>query len=124
MNEWNFFAWSSVGNLIMVAPLLTDKGVRRDTLNFFGNHTSAIGALLSEETFHFLGVICSISAYALGSVSLVTTVGALQPFMTLISVVALSQIKPGLLNEELNSSTLVQKFMSVVLVSIGIYFIY
>jgi drug/metabolite transporter (DMT)-like permease len=124
MNEWNFFAWSSVGNLIMVAPLLTDEGVRRETLDFFGNHTSAIGALLSEETFHFLGVICSISAIALGSVSLVTTVGALQPFMTLISVVALSQFKPGLLNEELNSSTLVQKFMSVVLVSIGIYFVY
>ena len=124
MNEWNFFAWSSVGNLIMVAPLLTDKGVRRDTLNFFGNHTAAIGALLSEETFHFFGVICSISAFALGSVSLVTTVGALQPFMTLISVLALSQLKPGLLNEEINSSTLVQKFMSVVLVAVGIYFIY
>lgn len=124
MNEWNLFAWSSVGNLIMVAPLLTDKGVRRDTLNFFENHMSAIVPLLSEETFHFLGVICSISAYALGSVSLVTTVGALQPFMTLISVVAVSQFKPGLLNEELNSNTLVQKFISVVLVCIGIYFIY
>ena len=124
MNEWNLFAWSSVGNLLMVAPLLTDKGVRRDTLNFFGNRTSAIGALLSEETFHFFGVICSISAYALGSVSMVTTVGALQPFMTLISVLALSQFKPGLITEELNSNTLVQKFMSVVLVSIGIYFIY
>jgi hypothetical protein len=124
MNEWNLFAWSSVGNLIMVAPLLTDKEVRKDTLNFFGNHTSAISALLSEETFHFFGVICSIAAFALGSVSQVTTVGALQPFMTLISVLALSQLKPGLLNEEINSSTLVQKFMSVVLVAVGIYFIY
>lgn len=124
MNEWNLLAWSSVGNLIMVAPLLTDKGVRRDTLNFFENHTSAIVPLLSEEIFHFLGFVCSISAYALGSVSLVTTVGALQPFMTLISVVAVSQFKPGLLNEELNSNTLVQKFISVVLVCIGIYFIY
>ncbi len=124
MNEWNLFAWSSVGNLIMVAPLLTDEGVRRDTLNFFGNHTSAIGALLSEETFHSLGVICSISAIALGSVSLVTTVGTLQPFMILISVVALSQFKPGLICEELNSGALVQKFMSVVLVSIGICFVH
>lgn len=124
MNEWNLFAWSSVGNLIMVAPLLTDEGVRRDTLNFFGNHKSAIGALLSEETFHSLGVICSISAIALGSVYLVTTVGTLQPFMTLISVVALSQFKPGLITEELNSNALVQKFMSVVLLSIGICFIY
>jgi hypothetical protein len=55
---------------------------------------------------------------------MVTTVGALQPFMTLISVIVLSQFKPGLITEELNSNTLVQKFMSVVLVSIGIYFIY
>jgi drug/metabolite transporter (DMT)-like permease len=124
MNEWNLFAWSSVGNLLMVAPLLTDEGVRRDALNFFGNHTSAIGALLSEETFHSLGVICSISAIALGSVSLVTTVGTLQPFMILISVVALSQFKPGLISEELNSGALVQKFMSVVLVSIGICFVH
>ncbi|VVB63186.1 EamA-like transporter family protein [uncultured archaeon] len=124
MNEWNFFAWSSVGNLIMAAPLLTNEGVRKDTLNFFENHTSAIGALLYQGTFHSLGVICSISAIALGSVSMVATVGALQPFMTLISVVALSQFKPGLITEELDSSVLMQKFMSVVLVSIGIYFIY
>jgi uncharacterized membrane protein len=124
MNEWNLFAWSSVGNLIMVAPLLADEGVRRETLNFFGNHTSAIGALISEETFHSLGMICSISAIALGSVSLVTTVGTLQPFMTLISVVALSQFKPGLISEELNSGALMQKFMSVVLVSVGICFIH
>lgn len=124
INEWNLFAWSSLGNLIMVVPLLADKGVRKDTLNFFRGSKSAIGALLSEEAFHFLGVICSIFAYALGSVSLVTTVGALQPFMTLMSVVALSQFKPGLFNEELSSSTLVQKFMSVILVSIGIYFMY
>jgi len=124
MNEWNLFAWSTMGNSIMIAPLLADKRVRRDTLNFFRNRTTAIGALLSEETFHSLGVICSIYAIALGSVSMVTTVGALQPFMTLISVVALSQFKPSLIIEEINSSALAQKFMSVVLVSIGIYFIY
>jgi uncharacterized membrane protein len=123
MNEWNLFAWSSLGNLLMVVPLLANKSVRIGALNFFGNGRSAIGALLSEETFHFLGLICSISAYALGSVSLVSTVGALQPFITLMSVVALSQFKPGLLDEDLTSNTLIQKILSVILVSIGIYFI-
>jgi hypothetical protein len=108
----------------MVVPLLADKRIRSETLSFFGNRRIAIGALFSEEIFHFFGVICSISAYALGSVSLVTTVGALQPFVTLISVIALGQFKPGIIDEELGSKTLAQKFISVILVSAGIYFIY
>lgn len=124
MDEWNLFAWLSLGNLIMVMPLLANKEVRRGSFSLFANSKIAIGALLSEEIFHFLGVICSISAYALGSVSLVTTVGALQPFITLISVIGLSQFRPGLIEEELSSSTLVQKFISVILVLAGIYLIY
>lgn len=123
MDEWNLFAWTSAGNLLTVVPLLANKSVRNGTLSFFGNGKSAIFALLSGETFHFLGLICSISAYALGSVSLVSTVGALQPFVTLISVVALSQFKPGVLDEDITSNTLVQKSLSVVLLSMGIYLI-
>jgi hypothetical protein len=99
MNEWNFFAWSSLGNLIMVLPLMANMGVRKETLNFLGNRTMALGALFSEEAFHFLGVICSIFALALGSVSLVTSVEALQPFTTLISVVVISLFKPGCLTK-------------------------
>jgi drug/metabolite transporter (DMT)-like permease len=124
MDEWSLFAWASLGNLLMVVPLLANRGVRKATLNFFGIGKKSIGALLSGEVFHFIGVICSIFAYSLGSVSLVTTIGALQPFMTLISVVALSQIKPGLIDEELSSNTLLQKFISVLILCVGIYFIY
>ena len=124
MNEWNFFAWSSLGNLIMVLPLMTNTGVRKETLNFFGNRTTAVGALFSEEIFHFLGVICSIFALALGSVSLVTSVEALQPFTTLISVVVISQFRPGVIDEDLSSNALIQKFVSIILVSVGIYFMF
>jgi len=124
MNEWNLFAWSSIGNLIVLFPLLADRSIRRASFSFFTNRKIAVGVLLSEEVFHFLGVMCSISAYAMGSVSLVSTVGALQPFITLISVIGLSQFRPGMIDEELSSGALAQKFVSVILVSIGICLIY
>ncbi len=107
----------------MLMPLLFDKEIRRGSFAFFSVSKISLGALLSGEAFHFVGVICSISAYALGSVSLVSTVGALQPFITLISVIGLSQFRPGLIEEELSSNTLAQKFISVILVSAGIYLI-
>ncbi len=71
----------------------------------------------------FLGIIFSIFAYALGSVALVTSVGALQPMLTLILVVALGLFLPGRVKEELDRNSLVQKGLSFVVVVIGIYFV-
>ncbi len=123
MDEWDLYIWSSLGDLIGSMPLLMNRGVRCEVSEFFGKGSMAIGALLSEEVFQFLGIIFSIFAYAAGSVTLVTSVGALQPIITLGLVIALGIFLPGVLKEELDRNSLIQKSTSFILVIVGIYFI-
>lgn len=123
VDEWQLYVWSSFGSLMAAMPLLIDSAVRNEVQGFFGSGTSAIGGLISEETFMFLGIIFSIFAYALGSVALVTSVGALQPILTLILVVVLGLFLPGRVKEELDRNSLFQKSLSFIIVLIGIYFV-
>jgi transporter family protein len=123
MNEWQLYAWSSLGSLMAALPLLLNPSVRVEVLGFFKSGTSAVGTLVSEETFMFLGIIFSIFAYALGSVALVTSVGALQPMMTLILVVVLGIFLPGRVKEELDRNSLIQKGLSSIVIIIGIYLV-
>jgi len=118
--EWDIYTWTSVGNLIAILPMLRDGGLRTEISSFFRNGAPAIGSLLGEECFHFTGTMFSMSAYALGSVSLVTLIGTLEPFMTMITVAMLSRFWPGVLQEEIN----LQKIAAIVCLLIGIYFIY
>lgn len=123
VDEWQLYVWSSFGSLMAAMPLLIDPAVRNEVQGFLGSGTSAIGGLISEETFMFLGIIFSIFAYALGSVALVTSVGALQPILTLILVVVLGLFLPGRVKEELDRNSLFQKSLSFMIVLIGIYFV-
>lgn len=123
LSEWDLYTWSSLGNLIASMPLLANSGVRGEVSGFLGKGNFAIGALLSEEAFQFLGMIFSIFAYAAGSVAMVTSVGALQPIITLMLVLALGIILPGLLKEETDRNSLIQKSISFIFVAAGIYFI-
>ncbi len=124
MDEWNLYAWSSVGNLVAIFPFLTNRMLWKGLSSSFCGGAFAISCLLFEESFHFLGTLFSISAYALGSVSLVTSIGALEPFITLMSVLALSRVVPNALNEEASASTLVQKLLGMTGLCAGVYFIY
>lgn len=123
MNEWQLYIWTSLGSLITVMPLLASPSVRKGMMGFFDNGLSAVGALISEETFMFLGIIFSIFAYALGSVTLVTSVGALQPVLTLLLIIVLGIFLPGKVKETLDRNSLIQKSLSFAIVIVGIYFV-
>jgi drug/metabolite transporter (DMT)-like permease len=126
INEWNLYIWSSLGSLIAVLPFMGISSIRCEVKTFFGQGGYAVGALISEETFQFLGVIFSFFAYAIGSVTLVSSVGALQPFMTMLFILCLGVLVPKLakvMNEKTDWSSLKQKGISFVIVAIGIYFV-
>jgi uncharacterized membrane protein YqaE (UPF0057 family) len=63
-----------------------------------------MAAILLEEIFDFMGRLFSIFAFALGPIALVSAVGAIQPTVTLIYILALSQFVPGIL-EDINRKT-------------------
>ncbi|MDD1750025.1 MAG: DMT family transporter [Methanothrix sp.] len=126
LDEWNLYIWSSLGSLMVVLPFMGIRSVRSEVKSFFNQGGVAVGALISEETFQFLGIIFSIFAYAIGSVTLVSSVGALQPIMTVLLILGLGILAPKLakaMNEKTDWSSLKQKGISFVAVAIGIYFV-
>jgi len=126
INEWNLYIWSSLGSMIVVLPLMSITSIRSEVKNFFSQGGLAVGALISEETFQFLGIIFSLFAYAIGSVTLVSSVGALQPIVTVLIILVLGVFMPEiakLMNEKTDWSSLKQKGVSFVVVVIGIYLV-
>jgi hypothetical protein len=124
IDEWNLYIWSSLGSLMAVLPLMGISSIRSEVKSFFGQGGLAVGALISEETFQFLGIIFSIFAYAIGSVTLVSSIGALQPIMTVLIILSLGVLTPKLanvINEKTDWCSLKQKGFSFLVVAIGIY---
>jgi drug/metabolite transporter (DMT)-like permease len=126
MDEWHLYTWSSLGGIMVVLPLLSKQSIRSEVTDFFAGGGVAVGALISEEIFQFLGLIFSMFAYAIGSVTLVSSVGALQPILTVLLILGLGVLAPKLakeMNERTDRRALVQKGISFLVVMIGIYFV-
>ncbi len=126
IDEWNLYIWSSLGGLMVVLPLMGKQSIRSEVTSFYRSGGIAVGALISEETLQFLGLIFSIFAYAIGSVTLVSSVGALQPILTVLLILALGALAPKLakeMNESTDRRSLIQKGFSFMVVLVGIYFV-
>ncbi len=126
IDGWDLYVWSSLGSLMVVLPLMGISTIRTEVKSFFSQGGLAVGALISEETFQFLGIIFTIFAYAIGSVTLVSSIGALQPIMTVLIILGLGVLTPKLanvINEKTDWCSLKLKGISFFVVAIGIYFV-
>ncbi len=123
LDEWHLIMWSSLGNLLVALPLLALKEIRREAFRYYRGGAFLFSALLADELFDFLGRGSFIFAYAVGSVSLVSSVAALQPFLTLLYVILLGIFVPGILKEELDSRTLILKISALFLIAVGVYLV-
>ena len=123
MNEWHLILWSSLGSLLFVLPLLGRKAVRKEVAGYFRSGPFLLSALLADELFDFLGRGAFIFAYAAGSVALVSSVAALQPFITLVYVILLGLLVPGILREELDRKTMAQKTLAIIMIVAGVYLV-
>jgi uncharacterized membrane protein len=123
MDEWHLIMWSSFGNLVIVLPILIEKEIRSEAIGYFRGGRYLLAGLLADEIFDFLGRGALIFAYALGSVALVSSVAALQPFITLVYVILMGMFIPGILVEELDSKTLALKLSALLLIIIGVYLV-
>jgi uncharacterized membrane protein len=123
INEWHLILWSSIGSLLAVLPLLYHEPVRSEFIAYFRRGPFLLSALLADELFDFLGRGAFIFAYSVGSVALVSSVAALQPFITLIYVVLLGLFVPGILQEELDRKTMALKTVAILLIAVGVYLV-
>jgi drug/metabolite transporter (DMT)-like permease len=123
MDEWHLILWSSIGSLLAVLPLLARAEIRRETIRYLFSAPSLLFSLLADEFFDLAGRGSFIFAYALGSAALVSSVSALQPFITLIYVILLGLIRPGMLEEEMDKRTLLLKLAALIMIIAGVYLI-
>jgi uncharacterized membrane protein len=123
MDEWHLILWSSLGSMLAVLPLLGVEKIRKEAMTYFRSGPFLLCALMADEVFDFLGRGAFIFAYSFGSVALVSSVSALQPFITLIYVILLGLFVPGILQEELDRKTIALKTLAIVLIVAGVYLV-
>ncbi len=123
MNEWHLILWTSLGGFMMVLPLLGKFEIRKEVSEYLRISPYIFSVLLADELFDFLGRSAFIFAYSLGSVALVSSVSALQPFITLFYVVLLGLFVPGIMPEEMGRKTIALKIAAILLIVAGVYLV-
>jgi len=122
MSEWHLMLWSSLGSLLAVLPILARSNLRQEALPTAGG-PGLLSAMLADELFDLLGRGAFIFAYAAGSVALVSSVSALQPFITLLYVLLLGLAYPGMLVEEMDRRSLALKCAAIIMIVAGVYLV-
>ncbi|MDD1733381.1 MAG: EamA family transporter [Methanothrix sp.] len=123
MTEWHLILWSSLGSFLAILPILWHKEMRRECKAYVRGGAFLFLALFANEILDFLGRGAFIFAYAQGSVALVSSLAALQPFITLLYVILLGRFFPGVLVEEMDRKALVIKVAAVLLIVAGVYLV-
>jgi drug/metabolite transporter (DMT)-like permease len=116
LNYWSTFFWVRMGTLFSIPILFTQfnsfiKIVKKTPL-------TAIYLSL-REILSGSGVYLSVIAYSLGPVSLVSALIQVEPLVVLFMVIFLSIFKPKILKEELKSSILLLKIISIAMIVAG-----
>ncbi len=123
MSEWHLMLWSSLGSLIAVLPILAKSRLRQEAFSYLWSGPRLFSAMLADELFDLLGRGAFIFAYAAGSVALVSSVAALQPFITLLYIVILGLAYPGILVEEMDRRTVALKGAAIIMIVAGVYLV-
>ena len=126
IDAWHLYTWSSLGTLAAAVPIMAVSSTRHEVAGFFTTGRHALGALMFEETFQFLGIIATIFAYSAGSASMVSSICALQPILTVGLILAIGFFIPKIaseIQERTDRRALIQKSLSFAVVLVGIYFV-
>lgn len=124
MTEWHLLLWSSLGSFLSILPVFWHREMRRECFSYLRAGAFLFLALFANEILDLLGRGAFIFAYGQGSISLVSSLAALQPFITLIYVILLSRLFPGVLVEEMDGKTIAIKVTAVLLIVAGVYLIF
>lgn len=117
------FVWSRIGSFLGVLLLLFVPDWRRSIVDY-RKETKApknVFFFLSVRLLAALAFIMLNWAISLGNVAMVNALQGIQYLFLIIIVVILSSRYPKILNEEVGRGVLVQKFIGVMLVCLGMF---
>ena len=115
---WTIFSYIRMGTIIALIPIFY-LGFP-DLISIVREHgKKVVGVISLNESLNLVGVLFITIATAVSYVTLVNALSSVQPFFVLLFVVILSIFYPKILKEEIGKSTVLLKFIAVVLMFIG-----
>lgn len=120
MDFWNIFALRSVGLGAVLMGLGYHKNIVLETRLILSNKPALALFVVAEIFFAPIAMVVMLIAFALGPVTLTSTIIATRPFWVFVISAALSTPYLKLLNEPITKASLPVKLLSTVLVVAGI----
>lgn len=115
--------WTTLFSLFLTSGMLVFSGPRNSLLHYLRHMKSDIVYLIVEGAFIFVGTAASMAAISMAPVTVVKSIGALQPLIILLYALILRPIFPRIFHENRSKKRTVFKVLLFVLTIIGTYFV-
>jgi drug/metabolite transporter (DMT)-like permease len=112
------------GRILIVFPGLAVRSVRRKFVSEVRGLGRNFGlALILGSVTWTLGVILFFYGASLGPITLVSAASLITPLFTLFFAILVTKYLPRVLQEEIDRKTVALKFLAIILIILGTYFI-
>lgn len=119
---WTIFSWTRIGIIVALIPVYFV--CFPDLLSTVKEHgIKVIGVISISQSLSVIGVLFITIAASVGYITLVNALSSVQPLFVLLFAVLLSIFYPRILKEEIGKSTLLLKFIAIILMFIGAMFV-
>ncbi|MES2409073.1 MAG: EamA family transporter [Patescibacteria group bacterium] len=122
---WPSMFWNQIGMLIFGGVFLLIKPFRREFLDVIKQNSAGVLALnIFEQTIEVVGIFINNFALLLAPAALVILVEyTAQPVFVFIEGIIFTIIFPKFVQEDISRNNLIQKFISIAIMGIGLYMI-
>ncbi len=119
----NSLFWDLSGKVVFgIIIFFVVRSYREQFLDLLKNNRfSVIGLNVINEILALIGEVALILAVLMAPVALVQSIGGLQPLFVFIIGILITKFWPKFGRESLNRSALVQKIISIAVVTVGVY---
>lgn len=120
---WTVFAYIRIGTIFALIPIFYFHfGKLISTVREHGK--KVIGIISINESLNVIAILFFTIAAASGYITLVESLASTQSFFVLLLTVFLSIFYPKILKEEIGKSTVLIKFIAIILMFIGVILIF
>ena len=116
---WSLFSWGMIGANMLAISLFIKKKIRKDFVNDLKIKKRQHLIILINSLFGMGGLMTYFVALSLGPATLVSSMGAITPLLTLILTVFLSLFFPHIIQEQIDKRSLTIKVLCTFLIIIG-----
>jgi drug/metabolite transporter (DMT)-like permease len=121
---YTIFIWVQIAGFITFFQFIPFKPFRRSLITTYNRTSKQIGVILvAEQALAYVAVYAYNYAISQGPVTLISSVGATQPFFVLVFATLLSYRFPRVLREDLTRMDIALKALGLVAIFVGTYLI-